>query len=260
LSASAIPAITAGLKPELFSEPGTRAISRSMLAAILSVLVIAGFGFRAASLSSEGLSEDELNKLAAVNDYRAHGLTSANGEHPFLMKAMLAVSVISAEKWNASAVVANHSELRVPVESALRLPNVFFGALTAILIYLLAVKCLLGLGPARRRNPATPKSGAILLGHCGCLRRHDGLEISAASYRHPDRLQLCLSGNTGDALAHWAPAVSKILYHYGDRVSHIESDNPDPRHLANDVELCQFQSYGTRQLRIHGQTLYSSRH
>jgi len=139
LSASAIPAITAGLKPELFSEPGTRAISRGMLAAVLSVLVIAGFGFRAAGLSSEGLSEDELNKLVAVNDYRAHGLTSANGEHPFLMKAMLAVSVIAAEKWNATSVVANNSELRLPIETALRLPNVLFGALTAILIYFLGV-------------------------------------------------------------------------------------------------------------------------
>ncbi len=140
MSASAIPAITAGLKPELFSEPGTRAISRGMLAAVLSVLVIAGFGFRAAGLSSEGLSEDELNKLVAVNDYRAHGLTSANGEHPFLMKAMLAVSVIAAEKWNATSVVANNSELRLPIETALRLPNVLFGALTAILIYFLGVE------------------------------------------------------------------------------------------------------------------------
>src|SRR2546427_1850470 len=107
-----------------------------MLAIALGVLVIVGFAFRATGLSSEGLSEDELNKLIAVNDYRAHGLTSANGEHPFLMKAMLAISVVGAEKWNQTSLVAAQSELRVPVETALRLPNVLFGALTAILIYL----------------------------------------------------------------------------------------------------------------------------
>jgi hypothetical protein len=39
-------------------------------------------------LSAEGLSEDELNKLNAVADYRAHGLTGANGEHPMLMKGV----------------------------------------------------------------------------------------------------------------------------------------------------------------------------
>jgi hypothetical protein len=102
------------------------------------VLVIAGLGFRVTSLSSEGLSEDELNKLVAVNDYRAHGLTSANGEHPFLMKALLAVSVVAAEKWNQTSIVATHPGWQVPVETALRLPNAIFGALTAILIYLLA--------------------------------------------------------------------------------------------------------------------------
>lgn len=140
LSASGAPAITAGLRPELFNEPGARSLSRTVVAVALSVLVIAGLGFRVAGLSSEGLSEDELNKLVAVNDYRAHGITSANGEHPFLMKAMLAVSVVGAEKWNQTSVVASHPEWQVPVETALRLPNALFGALTVILIYLVAAE------------------------------------------------------------------------------------------------------------------------
>jgi predicted membrane-bound dolichyl-phosphate-mannose-protein mannosyltransferase len=113
-------------------------LSQTVLAVALSVLVVAGLGFRVTGLSSEGLSEDELNKLVAVNDYRAHGLTSANGEHPFLMKALLSVSVIAAEKWNQTSLVSAHPGLQVPVETALRLPNAVFGALTAILIYLLA--------------------------------------------------------------------------------------------------------------------------
>src|SRR5438552_18808737 len=89
LSAAALPAITAGLRPELFDEAGARSLSRTLLVAVLSVLVIVGFGFRTSGLSTEGLSEDELNKLNAVSDYRAQGLTAANGEHPLLVKAML---------------------------------------------------------------------------------------------------------------------------------------------------------------------------
>ena len=138
MSAAALPAITAGLRPELFGEAGARSLSRTLLVAVLSVLVIVGFGFRTNGLSTEGLSEDELNKLNAVSDYRAHGLTAANGEHPLLMKAMLTISVIGAEKWNAKSLVAGHPELNLPVETSLRLPNALFGALTVVLIFLVA--------------------------------------------------------------------------------------------------------------------------
>ena len=138
MSAAALPAITAGLRPELFGESGARSLSRTLLVAVLSVLVIVGFGFRTNGLSTEGLSEDELNKLNAVSDYRAHGLTAANGEHPLLMKAMLTISVIGAEKWNATSLVAGHPELNLPVETSLRLPNALFGALTVVLIFLVA--------------------------------------------------------------------------------------------------------------------------
>jgi predicted membrane-bound dolichyl-phosphate-mannose-protein mannosyltransferase len=137
LSAATLPAITAGLRPELF-EAGARSLSRTLLVAVLSLLVIVGFGFRVNGLSAEGLSEDELNKLNAVSDYRAHGLTAANGEHPLLMKAMLTISVIGAEKWNATSLVAAHPELNVPIETSLRLPNALFGALTVVLIFLVA--------------------------------------------------------------------------------------------------------------------------
>ena len=109
-----------------------------MLAVALGVLVIVGFGFRATGLSSEGLSEDELNKLIAVTDYRQHGLTAANSEHPLLMKAVLTVSVVAAEKWNQTALVAAYPELNFPVESAIRLPNAIVGALTVVVLYLVA--------------------------------------------------------------------------------------------------------------------------
>ena len=122
----------------MFAEAGSRSVSRTMLAVALGVLVIVGFGFRATGLSSEGLSEDELNKLIAVTDYRQHGLTAANSEHPLLMKAVLTVSVVAAEKWNQTALAAAYPELNFPVESAIRLPNAIVGALTVVVLYLVA--------------------------------------------------------------------------------------------------------------------------
>ena len=124
--------VTAGLRPELFAGRGVLANSKTLVFVALIVLVVAGFGFRVTGLSAEGLSEDELNKLDAVADYRAHGLTGANGEHPMLMKACQAATIILAEKWNNS-FPAN----QIAPETALRLPGTIVGALSAILIFLI---------------------------------------------------------------------------------------------------------------------------
>ncbi len=130
--------VTAGLRPELFASRSLVSLSRSLLVAGLAVLVLVGFGLRVASLSSEGLSEDELNKLQAVADYREHGLTSANSEHPLLMKALQTGSLVFADKWNSVSWLGGRHQLSP--ETALRLPSTIFGALTAILIYLLAAE------------------------------------------------------------------------------------------------------------------------
>jgi hypothetical protein len=133
LSAHADAIITAGLRPELFAGRGVLANSRTLVFVALILLAIAGFGFRATGLSAEGLSEDELNKLNAVADYRANGLTGANGEHPMLMKACQAATIILAEKWNS--ISPAH---QIAPETALRLPSAIVGALTTILIFLIA--------------------------------------------------------------------------------------------------------------------------
>jgi hypothetical protein len=130
--------ITAGLRPDLFAGRGAVSFSRTLLIAALAFLVVAGFGLRAAHLSADGLSEDELNKLQAVADYRANGLTAANSEHPFLMKALQTASVVLADKWNSISALGGQKQ--VAPESALRLPGVIFGALSTILIYLLAAE------------------------------------------------------------------------------------------------------------------------
>jgi predicted membrane-bound dolichyl-phosphate-mannose-protein mannosyltransferase len=140
LSANVAPPVTAGLRPELFTDRGARALQRTWLAVALAALVVAGAGLRLAGLSAEGLSEDEYNKLAAVDDYRAHGLTPANGEHPFLMKAIQTVCVVAAEHWNGTGVVAARPALHISIEAALRFPSAVFGALTALLLYLLTAE------------------------------------------------------------------------------------------------------------------------
>ena len=132
MSARAEVVITAGLRPDLFAGRGVLSSSKTVVFIALIVLTVAGFGFRVTSLSAEGLSEDELNKLNAVADYRAHGLTGANGEHPMLMKAFQAASIILAEKWN------NNSSHQISPETALRLPGTIVGTLSTILIFLIA--------------------------------------------------------------------------------------------------------------------------
>lgn len=128
------------MRPELFAGHGVLSGSRTLILTALSILIIAGFGFRVTRLGAEGLSEDELNKLNAVADYRAHGLTGANGEHPLLMKALQTGTVILAEKWNSSAFVTSHPAESISSETALRLPGTIFGAFTALLIYLVAAE------------------------------------------------------------------------------------------------------------------------
>lgn len=130
--------ITAGLKPEFFAKRGVVSVNRTVLAVLLALLILGGFGLRASGLSAEGLSEDELNKLEAVTDYREHGLTPANSEHPFLMKAFLTGSVVFADKWNS--IHSLGGQWPIARETALRFPGVIFGALTALLIYLLAAE------------------------------------------------------------------------------------------------------------------------
>jgi Dolichyl-phosphate-mannose-protein mannosyltransferase len=128
------------MRPELFAGSRAYSLPRVLLVTALCMLVVAGFALRANGLSSEGLSEDELNKLEAVNEYRSRGLSSANGEHPLLMKALLTVSVVTADAWNRTNFVSSHPELNIPVETSLRLPGALFGAFTAVLIFLVATE------------------------------------------------------------------------------------------------------------------------
>ncbi|HEU4506666.1 MAG TPA: glycosyltransferase family 39 protein [Pyrinomonadaceae bacterium] len=88
----------------------------------LALLVVLGFGLRFTQLSAIGFAEDEMNKLNAVHSYE-RGDFSANSEHPMVMKLLI---------WASLRNVPTGSE-----EAALRLPNVFIGALTVVPLFLL---------------------------------------------------------------------------------------------------------------------------
>ncbi|HVF28528.1 MAG TPA: glycosyltransferase family 39 protein [Pyrinomonadaceae bacterium] len=135
MSPSIAPVLTAGIKAQLFPDQIVRTSGRALVLTVLAAIVLAGFGFRVFQLGAEGLSEDELNKVRAVAEYRARGLTSANSEHPFLMKGLITVSSVAADSWNA-LVAGTSNNLHVSVEAATRLPGALLGALTSLLIFL----------------------------------------------------------------------------------------------------------------------------
>jgi Dolichyl-phosphate-mannose-protein mannosyltransferase len=108
--------------------------------AVIATVIALAFGLRAADLSTYGFSEDEINKVRAIETYRA-GHLSANGEHPMLMKLAMLASVEASRTWNRVAP----AEAAIAIETAVRLPNAVVGA--AIAAALFAV-CNVLFGPA----------------------------------------------------------------------------------------------------------------
>jgi hypothetical protein len=102
------------------------------IALMLVVLMLLGLALRVHGLSELGFAEDEINKLEAVRAY-GRGDITPNGEHPMLMKTLIFISLGAAERWNATAGATR----QISEETAVRLPNVIFGALTIFPLYLL---------------------------------------------------------------------------------------------------------------------------
>ena len=102
------------------------------MAVALALLCLFGFGLRMRGLDRIGFAEDEINKLEAVRAYE-RGDIAQNAEHPMLLKTLIFISLRAAQAWNARADMAHH----ISDEVALRLPNVLFGALTVIPLFLL---------------------------------------------------------------------------------------------------------------------------
>ncbi len=115
--------------PSSQRESGAIARSRYAVAAV-ALMIVCGFGLRLTGLGRIGFAEDEINKLQAVRSYD-QGNFAANAEHPMLMKLLMDVSLRGARAWNG-LTGGNVNE-----EAALRFPNVLFGALTALPLFLL---------------------------------------------------------------------------------------------------------------------------
>ena len=96
----------------------------------LALLLMIGLGLRASKLGAIGFAEDEMNKLDAVHAYQRGDFT-ANAEHPMLMKLLMYGSI------EAAGTVQARTGRPISDEAALRFPNVLFGALTVIPLFLL---------------------------------------------------------------------------------------------------------------------------
>jgi hypothetical protein len=104
--------------------PAARAVDYPR-ALSLTVLVAIALAVRASGLGASGFSDDEINKLGAVEAY-GHFDFSANAEHPMLMKLADWASIAAARGWNAHPSLALLTT--ISPEAALRLPNAVVGA------------------------------------------------------------------------------------------------------------------------------------
>src|SRR5437762_9012727 len=90
---------------------------------VLACATLIAAAVRIVALDTYGFSEDEINKVRAIEQYRA-GQFGANAEHPMLMKLAMWASVEAAGAWNRIAPV----DAAIPAETAIRLPNALAGA------------------------------------------------------------------------------------------------------------------------------------
>jgi hypothetical protein len=106
-------------------------ISRAQLRGVALALVLVAAGLtRTVHLSTYGFSEDEIQKVHAVQEYR-HGRFGDNAEHPMLMKLAMWGSVALSERWNAVAP----PDRTIALETAIRLPNALAGTATTLVLF-----------------------------------------------------------------------------------------------------------------------------
>ena len=113
---------------------GRLVVSRARVRAFaLATAVTVALAFRIVGLATYGFSEDEINKVNAIQQYRT-GHFIANAEHPMLMKLAMWASVAAADAWNRLVPV----ERRLSLETAIRLPNAIAGAAMTLVLFIVA--------------------------------------------------------------------------------------------------------------------------
>jgi hypothetical protein len=127
--ASAIADVPA-LRPTSSSILGFSISIAQLRGVALAVVLAAAALTRTSHLATYGFSEDEINKVHAVEEYR-HGRFGANAEHPMLMKLAMWGSVTLSEQWNAAVA----PERAISLETAIRLPNALAGTATTLVLF-----------------------------------------------------------------------------------------------------------------------------
>ena len=104
-------------------------------AVFVILLTVLAFSVRLYRVDFNSLSEDEVAKWSAVQEYRHGHFAGVNSEHPMLPKLLAWASLSVGQRWGR--VAAAHGWSSLNPEGWLRLPNVVFGALSAAILYLL---------------------------------------------------------------------------------------------------------------------------
>jgi hypothetical protein len=116
------------------SESKNRFVKWHWEAAIVLLLSFLAFFVRIERVGINSLSEDEVAKWAAVQEYRHGHFVGVNSEHPMMLKMLAWASLTAGERWNR--VAALHGWTTLSPEGWLRFPNVLFGAATAAILFL----------------------------------------------------------------------------------------------------------------------------
>jgi hypothetical protein len=110
----------------------------------LALLLLVGLGLRSYRLGQPSLAEDEAAKWNSIQKYRQGQFAAVNSEHPMVMKMLAWASLDAGELYNRWAVA--HGWHNVRKEAWLRLPVALFGALTALILYVVGKQMIGPLG------------------------------------------------------------------------------------------------------------------
>ena len=119
----------------MLSELQYRWVGRHREAVILLMLTVLAFSVRFYRVDFNSLSEDEVAKWAAIQEYRHGHFVGVNSEHPMLPKMLAWASLATGERWGRLATT--HGWLTLKPEGWLRLPNVLLGTATTAVLFLL---------------------------------------------------------------------------------------------------------------------------
>ena len=105
----------------MLSEVQYRCVGRYREAVIVLLLTVLAFSVRLYRVDFNSLSEDEVAKWAAVQEYRHGHFVGVNSEHPMMLKALACVSTEAGDRWNRFASLRGLPTMRP--EGWLRLPK-----------------------------------------------------------------------------------------------------------------------------------------